>query len=319
MTDYSIVVPIYGNEANIADLLAAVQDISGQLDGELQVVFVVDGSPDNSYQHLRDGIPGLGINAVLLSHAKNFGSFNAIRTGLQHADGKYTAIMSADLQEPPELILKLFSVLVADQADVAFGQRNARGDPWLDSLLAKLFWTIYRHLVFPDIPSGGVDIFACNRLVLQSVLDIQEQHGSLIGQLFWIGCRRHFVRYRRRARNKGESAWTLAKKIKYMADSIFSYSDLPIFLLFGTGFIGLLISLGWGCVVLAAKLWGSIEVPGYAAQMMMMLFLFSLMFIGQGVLGGYIWRTFENSKRRPLSIVARKEVFDGKRQRSISH
>ena len=319
MTDFSIVIPIYGNEENIADLLAAIRDISVQLDGEMQSIFVVDGSPDNSYQRLREGIPSLGINAVLLSHAKNFGSFNAIRTGLQHADGKYIAVMAADLQEPPELIPKLFSVLAEDQADLAFGQRNARDDPWLDSLLARLFWAIYRRLVFRDIPSGGADIFACNRLVLQSVLDIQEQHGSLIGQLFEIGFRRHFVPYQRRARKKGKSAWTFSKKVKYMTDSIFSYSDLPILLLFGTGLIGLLISLAWGGVVLVAKLLGSIEVPGYAAQMVIMLFLFSLMFIGQGVLGGYIWRTFENSKRRPLSIVAKKEIFNGKQKQSKSH
>ena len=127
------------------------------------MVFVVDGSPDRCLQILRERLPSLPLRTQLLSLSRNFGSFAAIAAGLETARGSNLAVMAADLQEPPELILQFFEVLDAGRADIVFGVRGERSDPWLSELASNLFWFLYRKLVVKDMPRGGVDIFGCTR------------------------------------------------------------------------------------------------------------------------------------------------------------
>lgn len=163
MKTNSLIVPIYRNEENIGPLLAAIEDLNRRLDGDLEVVFTIDGSPDNSGALLAAAKKGFSCRIVF--HSRNFGSFVAIRTGMEHATGKYLAAMAADLQEPPELILEFFRLLATGEVDVVFGQRTARADPFFKKLFSNIFWGAYRRFVLPAMPKGGVDIFGCTRQV----------------------------------------------------------------------------------------------------------------------------------------------------------
>ena len=154
------------------------------------------------------------------------------------------------------------------------------------------------------MPEGGVDIFACNRAVIQAVLSIEEPNSSLIAQLFWVGYRRAFVPYKRQARQIGKSSWSLAARFRYMMDSIFSYSDLPIMLALWLGLVGCGISLLMALITLFAKINGNIEEAGYTSLIIMISFFGSLILLVQGILGCYVWRTSENAKRRPLRIIS---------------
>jgi glycosyltransferase involved in cell wall biosynthesis len=126
--DFSLVIPVYLNEENINDLLEAVFSLKEKLNGTLEIVFVVDGSPDRSYALLAEALPSYPIAAQLLALSRNFGSFAAIRVGLEAARGKYVAVMAADLQEPPDLVESFFNILQRDEADVVFGARKSRED-----------------------------------------------------------------------------------------------------------------------------------------------------------------------------------------------
>ena len=182
--------------------------------------------------------------------------------------------------------------------------------PWYRGLAATSFgrWA-YRRFVAPDIPKGGVDAFGLTAQVRDQILGLTERNSSLVGLLFWIGFRRKGVPYDRADREIGTSAWTFTKKWKYMQDSIFSFSDLPISLLLILGISGLTISILFGLLVFLNALFGNIDVPGYAATILVILFFSTLQLLFLGVLGIYLWRVFENTKGRPLHIVMSAQEF----------
>lgn len=306
----SLVIPVYRNSGNIASLIEALQNLNRKLDGDLEVVFVVDGSPDDSFLQLGKRLPDSGFSAQLLLLSRNFGSFSAIRAGLEASRGDCYAVMAADLQEPPELVIEFNRILTTDTADIAIGQRTSRSDPLLSRLASGIFWWFFRRYVQPEIPAGGVDMFGCQRNVRDQLLKLQENNSSLVGLLFWVGFRRTFVPYERRERLIGKSAWTFEKKLRYLMDSIFAFSDLPIRVLMRIGAIGLIVSFLFSIVVLCVKLSGTIPVPGYAATVLVVTFFGALNCFGLGVIGNYVWRTFDNTKFRPNYVVSSRDTFN---------
>jgi glycosyltransferase involved in cell wall biosynthesis len=308
----SLVVPIYKNAANISALIDCLRDLHGALPDGLEAVLVVDGSPDDSYERLRESLPGQPYLAQLIGLSRNFGSFAAIRAGLAAARGQRVAVMAADLQEPPELILEFNRLLSSSEIDVVVGQRTGRADPLASRMSAALFWWVYRRFIQRDVPKGGVDIFGCTDRVRRELVRLGESNSSLVGLLFWIGFRRAFVPYVRRARAAGKSAWTLRKKLRYLSDSMFGFSDLPIRLLLLLGLVGLGMSVAYAAVVIVAKLLLGIAVPGYAATVTLVSFFGGLNCAGLGLLGGYLWRTFENSKGRPNYLIVSTKLFNEK-------
>jgi glycosyltransferase involved in cell wall biosynthesis len=305
----SLVIPVYGNEGSIPELLAAIAGLAARLDRGFEAVFVVDGSPDRSYALLRDALPSQRFASQLLLHARNFGSFAAIRSGLAAARGDFLAVMAADLQEPVSLVEQFFETLARGDADVVVGTREGRADPLLTRTMSSLFWWSYRTFVQPEIPRGGVDVFGCTRRFRDELLALGESNTSLVGQIFWLGHRRVALPYARLTRRHGQSAWSLSRKVKYFMDSLFAFSDLPIRLLIGVGGLGLALSITLALIVGIARLGGFVDVPGYAMTMITVLFFGGLNAFGLGIIGGYTWRAYENTKGRPLAIVQRAESF----------
>ncbi|MGZ9710572.1 glycosyltransferase family 2 protein [Glaciimonas sp. GNP009] len=308
----TLVIPVYRNEGSIPDLLLAVKEFNKKLDNDLEVVFVVDGSPDRCYELLRDALPHQSFTSQLILLSKNFGSFMAIRTGLEFGKGNYFAVMAADLQEPPELVLEINRILRNQDMDVVVGVREGRHDTLTTRIASQIFWGLYRRYVIPEIPPGGVDIFGCNKIFRDSLLTLDERHSSLIAQIFWLGFRREIVTYTRQERRHGKSAWTLRKKVNYLMDSLFSFTDLPIRLLIRVGASGSALAALIGIFVLIAKFHKMINVPGYAMTMITISFLGCLNLLGLGIVGSYAWRTYENTKKRPLAIPMRINSFGEK-------
>ncbi len=308
----SLVIPVYKNEANLDRLLAELVKLASRLPGEFEVVFVVDGSPDRCLQTLRERLPALPLRTQLLSLSRNFGSFAAIAAGLERARGSSMAVMAADLQEPPELILQFFEILGAGRADIVFGVRGHRSDPWFSEIASNLFWFLYRKLVIKDIPRGGVDIFGCTREVRDHLLQLQGIDSNLIALLFWLGYRREYIVYERQRRLEGKSAWTFGKKLRYGLNSIFNFTDLPIQFLLYAGAIALTLAIAASILVIGAKLHGDIQVPGYTATVLVSLFFGALTSLGFGIVGQYLWLGLQVSRRRPNYIVRSAEEHGAK-------
>ena len=173
---------------------------------------------------------------------------------------------------------------------------------------------LYKSFIIPDIPKGGVDIFGCNKSVYKRLLELNESHSSLIAQLYWLGYRKKEIGYERLKRQFGSSKWSLKKKIKYFFDSIFSFTDLPIQILSAIGIVGLLLSSILGLFVIYAKLIGDIHIPGYATTILVILFFGTLNTLGLGIVGTYAWRSYENTKKRPQSLVMLEKNFGESRE-----
>lgn len=305
---YSVVIPVYRNREFLPAVLNALLEIAGALGAPLEAVFVIDGSPDESESWLQRNLPDLPLASQLVSLSRNFGSFTAIRVGLRAARGRYLAVMAADLQEPPSLVVEMLRSLESGH-DVAVGTRLSRDDPWLTALPARTFWRLYRVLVEPQMPRDGVDIFAVSSPARDALLALNESHTSLVAQLFWIGFPRAEIPYHRQARTSGTSGWTLRRKLAYLFDSLFSFTDLPIKIVTVIGLLGTVSFLLLGIALLVLRLAGTIEVPGYTAIMVAILFSSSLVLFGLGIVGNYVWRAYENTKDRPLGIVRSSRSF----------
>jgi glycosyltransferase involved in cell wall biosynthesis len=296
----SLVVPVYGNSRSIEPLVETVERIEGEIEGGLETIFVVDGSPDDSREKLLDALAGRAITAQVVDHARNFGSFAAIRTGMSRARGRYIAVMAADLQEPPELVVEFLRRLSSGEVDVVAGERVSRDDR--GDTASKTYWNLYRRFIMRDIPPGGVDVFACTADVRDVVCSLESVHTSLVAQLFWVGFRRELIPYDRRP-SPGPSGWTFRRKLRYLSDSVFAFTDLPVRALWLIGLLGLVLGAILATAVLIARVSGAIDVPGYTATVLLIVFFGSLNMVGLGIIGSYVWRAYETVKGRPGAIV----------------
>lgn len=306
---FSLIIPIYRNEGHLDCLLEDVVTLSARSSDDLEIVFVIDGSPDRCYQILRSRLPELPLRSQLLLLSRNFGSFAAITAGLEAARGDFFAVLAADLQEPPELAMEFFRILESDEADIVFGTRQNRADPFFTELASNAFWGVYRRLVLRDMPPGGVDVFGCNRIVRDRLLEFHENNTSLIALLLWIGYRRAFVPYERRPRKEGKSGWTFGKKLRYSVNSIFNFTDLPIRLLLYSGSLSLLLACIGTVIVLVSRFQGYVHVPGYTPIIVAILFFGAITSLGLGIVGQYLWLTLQNTRARPNYIVSHGQEY----------
>jgi polyisoprenyl-phosphate glycosyltransferase len=305
----TLVVPIYRNAATIDALVAAVAGIAAEVEGGLEAVFVIDGSPDDSRARLMRALPGAPYRSRVVTHARNFGSFAAIRTGLQLARGEFIAVMAADLQEPPELVVQFLRRLATREVDIVAGERASRDEKGMHA--SRTYWRLYRRFVMAEMPPDGVDVFACTAAVRDVLCSMEDQNTSLVAQLFWVGFRRELEPYERLPR-PGESGWTLRRKLRYMSDSVFAFTDLPIRILWTVGLLGLGVAALLAVVVTVLRLAGEIPVPGYAPTIIVVALFAGLNCVGLGIIGSYVYRAYEAVKGRPGAIVA--EVEEPSRQ-----
>jgi glycosyltransferase involved in cell wall biosynthesis len=307
---FSLVIPVYGNQSTLPAVIDRCRALAGAVNGRLEVVFVVDGSPDGSLvllqRLLREALP---FSAQLIALSRNFGAFSALKVGLAAADGAFVAVMTADLQEPVALIRDLYAELVTGEHDVALGVRTARADPAITRFTSRLYWSLYRRFVQPEMPKAGVDIFACTAEVSGRLVGLDESHTSIVGLLLWLGYRRSEVPYERQAREHGRSGWTLRRRLRYFLDSVFSFSDLPVLVITAIGVIGVVVSVVAAVVVLVGRLTGSVHSPGYTPLMLGITFATSSILLALGIIGSYVWRTYENTKGRPGAIPMSHQRF----------
>ena len=310
----SLVIPVYKNEENVPRLFAELETFASGFRDPLEVVFVVDGSPDASLRLLRERLPSWHVRSQLLELSRNFGSFPAIAAGFAAARGEYIACISADLQEPLDLIVEFHRQLSSGKVDVVFGHRTGRADAQASS---DLFWKLYRRFVVPDIPPGGVDVFGCTKAVRDQVVAMREANTNLVALLFWLGFRRAFVPYERRARVEGESAWTFGRRLRYALDSVFAFTDLPLRALLLLGVAGTTLAVVAGITVFLAWLTGSVPVLGYTPIMLVITFFGGLTALGLGITGEYLWLTLQNARARPNYIVASATTYDNSPRNSL--
>lgn len=301
----SIIVPVYYNEDNLVPLYEDIKKkIIEVIDYEYEIVMVNDGSRDNSYD-IMEKLAKSDSNVKIVSLSRNFGSHAAILCGLEKCTGDCAIIKAADLQEPTELMLDMVRRW-KEGNNVVLAVREERQESIRQKLFANLYYWMVQKAALSNMPSGGFDVYLIDRKVINVLLCLDERNSALTGQILWSGFRTAMVPYTRLEREIGRSKWTFKKKIRLVMDTLFSFSVLPITIVETIGAISFFGALVWAFIVLIYRLAGAIHVSGWTTLFIFNLFSFGMIMCTLGILGEYLWRTFDASRNRPTYIVEKE-------------
>jgi len=303
MPKLSVVIPVYYNEGSLPPLfveLGRVERLLGARGIQMELIFVDDGSGDNSFAELMK-IKEQRPETRVVKLARNFGAIHAVKTGLQYVTGNCFTMLAADLQDPPELILTMADKWM-DGSKFVICVREAREDPWASKFFANLYYNILRVAVTKDYPAGGFDLALMDGLLLPYL----QQSGKNINiSLFayWLGFKPEVIYYRRREREHGQSRWTFSKKFTYLLDSILGFSVVPIRIISFTGFAVALLSFIYGLILIFNASVNHTILPGFTTIATLLSFLLGLVIIMLGIIGEYLWRIFDEVNKRPEYVI----------------
>ncbi len=301
MSKLSIVVPVYYNEMNIADLYADLKEKVLYKLESYEIVMVDDGSGDSSWAEMNK-IAAIDSNVRLLKLSKNFGSHAAILAGLNYCTGDCAMIKAADLQEPSSLILEMYESWKKGNK-VVLAAREDREESKSQKGFANTYYWLVRKFVSSEMPKSGFDCYLIDRKVIDVLTALDESNSALTLQVLWAGFKKDVIYYKRLKREKGKSRWTLSKKVKLVVDSIVTFSYTPLRIVSAVGALGFFAAVIWGIVVLLFRIFGDIPVQGYTTLMIFQLLSSGLILLVLGVLGEYIWRGVDAARHRPVFIV----------------
>lgn len=302
--DYSIVIPVYFNEGSLAttmrNLISEVIEKKTELSCE--VIFVDDGSGDNSYKELLHLFRTYPQWVKVIKLTRNFGQVSAITAGYRISTGKCVITISADGQDPPELINEMLDIHLAG-TEIVIATREDREESKFRILSSRVFYELMRRLSFSNMPVGGFDFFLMGRRPLEAMLKSNEAHPFLQGQVLWTGFPVKFVNYSRKKREVGKSRWSFGKKLTYLLDGVLSYSFFPIRIMSAMGGLAALSGFIYAIVILLDKLvWGN-PVKGWAPIMIVLLVVTGVQLLMLGVIGEYLWRTLAQVRQREPYII----------------
>jgi dolichol-phosphate mannosyltransferase len=297
----SVVVPVYFNAASLPKLAERLRAIADVADFEMEAIFVDDGSGDESWERIRE-ITASWPAARGLRLTRNFGSQMAITAGLAEARGEAAAVLSADLQEPPELLPDMVAAW-RKGATAVLAVRRSRPEGLATRAAAGFYYRTLRRLAFSDMPSGGFDCFLIGRPAIDFLVESREIHTSLPGLLLWGGFATALVPYDRVAREDGSSRWTAAKKVKYFMDAVISFSYAPLRWMSVAGAAMALAAFGYSVFLILYKLVHGQPIQGWTSLMVALAFFSGVQLLSLGVLGEYLWRTLDAARARKGFLV----------------
>jgi dolichol-phosphate mannosyltransferase len=299
----STVVPFLNEQENLPVLYDRLKTVFDSREETAEFLFIDDGSTDGSFQcleKLRVADPRIRI----LQFSRNFGHQAAISAGIDHASGDAVIIMDADLQDPPEVIPDLLAQW-HEGIEVVYAVRRRRaGEGFFKKVLAATFYRVFQHLCSVKVPVDAGDFRLLDRVVVDALKTMRETHRYMRGMTSWVGFRQCAVEYDRAARLAGETKYPVWKSLKLAWDGLTSFSGAPLRFVAALGLGTFLLGILWLLKILITRLLHpSLQVSGWASVMVAVLLLGGVQLLSVGVLGQYLSRTFEESKKRPLYIL----------------
>ncbi|MEM7222420.1 MAG: glycosyltransferase family 2 protein [Pseudomonadota bacterium] len=302
-TVLSIVVPAYNEQEVLEEFHGRLLAVLAPLDVEPDILYVDDGSSDDTpalLQQLKRHDPHVGV----ISLSRNFGKEAALTAGINHACGDAVVVIDADLQDPPELIPEFIRVWREENADVVYGQRTARdGETWFKKSTASLFYRMMQRIGRVRIPKDTGDFRLMDRRAVEALKQLPEHHRFMKGLFAWIGFKQVAVSYRRDPRYAGETKWNYWQLWNLAIEGFTSYSVTPLKI---ATYIGMVIAIGaflYGLIMISRTLLFGNPVAGYPSLLVVVLFLGGIQLLFIGILGEYLGRIFNETKRRPLYLI----------------
>jgi glycosyltransferase involved in cell wall biosynthesis len=307
---FSIVIPLYNEEAMIGALGARLSEVMDEMDGSCEVILVDDGSEDATYPLLLELRAG-DDRFKVIELSRNFGHQVAITAGLDVASGDAVMIMDGDLQHPPELLHE-FIRLWRLGYDVVYGIQSERhGQSWLKRVTARGFYRVLRTFTRISAPPGAGDFRLVDRKALDAFRGMREGNRFIRGMWHWIGFYQVGVAYEPPNRFAGRSKYGLRKMTGLAADAILSFSNIPLRAALTVGVIVSFLSFAFGASAIVGALLGQHLVPGWASLIVLTSFVLGIQLIVLGVIGEYIGRIYDEVKRRPIYIVRNRHGLAG--------
>ena len=313
MSMLSILVPVYFNEHNLPVTIPVLKNIIDRLPSGMtgEIVCVDDGSGDRSYEILRAAAAeDTRIKIVRLS--KNFGAYMALLAALEAASGDAMAVIMADLQDPPELILHMVDAW-RDGKKIVIAERIEREDRWSDRLFAAAFWGFMRRFAIRNLPKGGFDFILFDRVVADAIRRAREKNSHFMLQVFTTGFEYATIPYARKRRAAGKSRWTFSKKFKLFIDSAISFSYVPVRAMSLIGVLTAIAGFAAAIVYVAQRLTNGIPIQGWTTTIVAILIIGGIQMIMLGIIGEYVWRAYDETRKRAPYVVAERINLDAQR------
>ena len=306
----SIVIPCFNEEDSIPIFFREVEKIASQIDEEIDYIFVDDGSIDGTLNVLKK-LNSKQSRVSYISFSRNFGKEAALYAGLKQARGEYVAVMDADLQDPPELLVQMKSILENNKEIDCVGsfRVNRKGEPLIRSLFAKLFYKIINKISHLNVVDGARDFRLMRRQMLDAILELSEYNRFSKGIFAWVGFKTEYLKYNNVERIVGNTSWSFWSLFKYSLEGIINFSDAPLAVSFVLGLLVCIISFFLMFFIVIRTLIMGNPTSGWTSIMTIILFLGGMQLLSIGIMGKYIGKIFLETKKRPIYVV--KEQSNG--------
>ena len=298
----SIVIPVFNNEKSLSITYQRIHGVFANDPGGLdfEIIFVNDGSIDGSYAELLD-LRGKDPRVKVLSFTRNFGQMAAMLAGFSEARGDAVINISADLQDPIDLMPEMIAKWRAG-AEVVVCYRESRDDPLLARIFSRLAYALMRVSI-PTMPPGGFDYVLMDRAVMDLFNSVNVRHRFFQGDLLWSGHRVAFISYARRKREHGKSQYTFLKKLKNLLDALLDSSYLPIRFISLMGILTSVVGMLYSLTVVWSWLRGGTPFSGFAPIMIAIMLVGGMIMTMLGILGEYVWRIYDEIRKKPNYLV----------------
>ena len=298
----SIIAPCYNEEETIEPFLRRIEEILTQINEPYEIVFINDGSKDNTLNVLLNAKQNFK-NIRIINFSRNFGKEAALTAGLDKARGEAAIPIDVDLQDPPELIKELVAKW-REGYDVVLAKRADRtSDSFAKRVSADLFYKLNGKISNVDIPNNVGDFRLMSKRAVEALKQLPENQRFMKGLFAWVGFKTTVIEYVREKREAGQSSFNGWKLWNFALDGITSFSTLPLRIWLYIGALVSFLSFLYGSFIILKTLIFGVDLPGYASLAVIMLFLGGIQLIGIGILGEYIGRIYSESKRRPSYII----------------
>lgn len=303
----SIVVPCFNEEESLPIFYKEICKIREKMKKEHQadfeIILVDDGSKDRTLQIMRQ-LANEDSGIRYLSFSRNFGKESAIYAGLKNTTGDYIAMMDADLQDPPELLLEMYEVLESGEYDCAGTRRmDRKGEPPIRSFFAHCFYKLINKMSKADIVDGARDFRLMTRQMTEAILEMGEYNRFSKGIFGWVGFRTKWLEYKNVERVAGNTKWSFWKLFLYSLDGIVAFSTAPLSIASVMGMLFLFVAFIMIFVIIFKTLIFGEPVAGYPSTMCVMFFIGGLQLFSIGILGQYLSKTYLETKKRPIYII----------------
>ena len=300
----SIIVPCHNEEEMVPIFHKEIAAVSDQLpDATIELIFVNDGSKDDTLAKMKQ-VAALDERVHYISFSRNFGKEAALVAGLRHATGDYVAVMDADLQDPPEMLVEMFALIRTGEYDCIGTKRiDRKGEPPIRSFFARQFYQLINRISDTEIVDGARDYRLMTRQMVDAVLEMTEYNRFSKGIFSWVGFETKYLPYENQERVAGQTTWSFWSLLKYSLDGIVAFSEAPLAIAALTGVLSFAVAILAALILTVRTLVFGNATSGWTSLIVIILGMGGLQLLCLGILGKYLGKTFMETKRRPLYIL----------------